>query len=57
MRRGGSWRRNGLELVGKGVSDGGSVYVDFRDCALYPSYTQAQWVMAIVRLLDPDLGQ
>jgi hypothetical protein len=31
------WRRNGLELVGKGDSDGGSVGIDFRDCALYPS--------------------
>jgi hypothetical protein len=35
---GGSWRRNGLELVGKGASDGGSVGIDFRDCALYPDY-------------------
>ena len=35
-----SWRRNGLDLVGKGASDGGSVDVDFGDDALYASYTQ-----------------
>jgi hypothetical protein len=31
--------------VGKGLIDGGSVEVDFRDDALYASYTQIQ-VMA-----------
>ena len=31
--------RNGLDLVGKGASDGGSVDVDFGDDALYASYT------------------
>ena len=34
-----SWRRNGLELVGKGTSGGGSVDVDSSDCAFYPTYT------------------
>jgi hypothetical protein len=34
-----SWRRNGLELVGKGASDGGSVDVDFGDDTLYGYYT------------------
>jgi hypothetical protein len=33
-------RRNGLVLVGKGASDGGSVDVDFGDDALYASYTR-----------------
>ena len=33
------WGRNGLELVGKGASDGGSVGVDRSDCVLYPPYT------------------
>ena len=28
-----SWWRNGLDLVGKGASDGGSVDVDFEDDA------------------------
>src|SRR5210317_1501182 len=27
-------------IDGKGASDGGSVVIDFRDCALYPSYTR-----------------
>ena len=35
-----SWWRNGLESVGKGASDGGSVGVDFSDCAFYPTYTR-----------------
>jgi hypothetical protein len=35
------WRRNGLESVGKGASDGGSVGVDRSDCVLYPTYTQS----------------
>ena len=34
-----SWRRNGLELVGKGTSGGSSVDVDSSDCAVYPTYT------------------
>jgi hypothetical protein len=32
-------RRNGLELAGKGASDGGTVGIDFSDCAFYPTYT------------------
>lgn len=32
-----SWRRNGLDLVGKGVSDGSSIGIDFSDCAFYAS--------------------
>ena len=35
-----AWRRNGLEFVGKGASDGGSVDVDFGDDTLYGSYTR-----------------
>jgi hypothetical protein len=35
-----SWRRNGLGLVGKGASDGGSVDVDFGDDTLYGYYTR-----------------
>ena len=34
-----SWRRNGLELVGKGNSDGDSMDVDFGVDVLYASYT------------------
>jgi hypothetical protein len=33
-------RRNGLVLVGKGLIDGSSVEVDFRDDALYATYTR-----------------
>ena len=34
-----SWWRNGLDLVGKGANDGGSVDVDFGDDTLYGYYT------------------
>lgn len=48
------WRRNELELVGKGASDGGSVGVDFSDCAFYPTYTQSG--IARGSALSPVIG-
>jgi hypothetical protein len=36
------WKNGGMGcfLAGKGLIDGGSVDVDFSDCAFYPSYTR-----------------
>ena len=39
-----------MEWVGKGASDGGSVGVDFSDCAFYPTYTHE----AVIKAVDKD---